>query len=140
MDKIIFWGVLIAFPLGQIIRPFGINILDILVLALGVLMLFGKNKFPDWYKYLLSFLVFGLFSFIVASFVYGFSFDSKAILYLVRLISYSTVGVYVSNHYKSKKDKEDLLNKLLQICFAVLIFGWIQYLFLPDVRFLKAVS
>ncbi|HLD92342.1 MAG TPA: O-antigen ligase family protein [Patescibacteria group bacterium] len=146
MDKIIFTFLLIAFPLGQLVK-FGIfNIFDVLVVILAILTLLKSIKYPNWYPYFLSFIFFGLFSWTVNIFIIKDPLVFKGLLYLIRLFSYSFVAVYVFNYLKSKHGlsirdkKEKIINSLLSVSIASTLFGWIQYLVLPDTRFLKDVG
>jgi len=146
MDKIIFTFLLIVFPLGQLVK-FGIfNIFDILAVMLAIFTLLKKPKYPNWYPYFLCFILFGLFSWTVNLFIIKDPLVFKGFLYLIRLFSYSFVAVYVFNFLKSKQGlsisdkKEKIINSLLSISIVSTLFGWIQYLILPDTRFLKAVG
>lgn len=129
MGKIIFTIILIVFPLGQLIKFGMFNLFDVLVLFLAIWTFLQKLKYPKWYKYFLSFILFSLFSLVVN---YKLT-EIKSILYLVRLLAYSFVAVYLFNFVKNKLL---IINYLLLISIASAILGWLQYLFLPDVRFL----
>ncbi|KKP40729.1 hypothetical protein A2130_04075 [Candidatus Woesebacteria bacterium GWC2_33_12] len=130
MDKIIFTAILIVFPFGQLVKWNGINLFDVLVLILAVLTFFKKAKYPKWYRYFIYFILAGLFSLVVN---YKLT-EIKSVLYLVRLLSYSYVAIYVANFVKKKLA---ISYWLLAVSVAGATFGWLQYLFLPDVRFLK---
>ena len=130
MVKIIFWAILIVFPFGQLLKWGGVNLFDVLICLLAIITIFKKPKYPSWYGYFLSFILFSFFS---LAFNYQLT-ELKSILYLVRLISYSFVAIYVSN---SRLSFRTITYYLLTITIATAIFGWLQYIFLPDVRFLK---
>ena len=129
MDKIIFFAILIIFPLGQITKLGFVNLIDVFVVILTLITILKKPKYPNWYKYFLTFILFCVFSLI---FNYQLT-ELKSILYLVRLISYSFIAVYVFNFYRKQ-----IINSYLLILSCVsATLGWLQYIFLPDVRFLK---
>lgn len=130
MVKIIFFTTLILFPFGQLFKYNLINIFDVFVVLLSIFVLIKKPSYPEWYKYFIYFLISCLFSLL---FNYSF-FELKSLLYLFRLITYSFVAVYVFNYIKDSKVLE---SKLLKLSVFSAVFGWIQYIILPDLTFLK---
>lgn len=130
MGKTIFTAILVVFPFGQLIKFGQINLFDVLVTLLSFWVLFQKPKYPNWYKYFISFILFCAFSLLIN---YQLT-ELKSILYLVRLVSYSFVAVYISNFFKKRNS---LFIILTSVAVFTAIFGWLQYLFIPDVRFLK---
>lgn len=138
MDKIIFYLILVLLPFGQLFKFGLVNIFDLAVLLLGFITLFQKPKFPSWYKYFFYFVLSCIFSLLVK---YQF-IDYKSVLYLVRLVSYSLVAVYVGSHANDKKYKvllgyQELNSKLVALSVVSAIFGWLQYIFWPDLTALK---
>jgi hypothetical protein len=79
-------------------------------------------------KILLVFLIMVFLSWMI-TFVEG-RFDFKAILYLARLISYVVFVFLVQKKLKNKSWLWRLVS------FNILLVGFLQYLFLPDLRFL----
>lgn len=78
-------------------------------------------------------ILLALISTIFVSWILAFTrgkFDSRAILYLARLISYI---VFVFLLQKKLKDKSWLWRL---VSFNILLLGFVQYLFLPDLRFM----
>lgn len=137
MDKIIFSTILILFPFGQLIKIGMFNIFDVSVLVLSIVLFLRRPKYPTWYKYFLTFSLFGLFSSVINYFIFGSDMFLKGLLYLVRLVSYSMVGVYTFNFLNSKSNSSSFLNKLLNVSIISAIFGWVQYIALPDTTWLK---
>lgn len=146
MDKIIFFTALIVFPFGQLFRISNplwggvINVFDALVFLLAIITLIKKPKFPDWYRYFFYFILFCIFSLL---FNYQLT-EFKSILYLIRLVSYSLVAVFIHNHinnkdkmYKQLLGGTEIENKLLWLSLFSAMFGWIQYLFWPDLTVLR---
>lgn len=129
MVKIIFATILILFPLGQLTKINGVNLIDVAVGLLAVITILKRPKYPEWFKYFLYFILFCLFG-LLANFSL---FTINSALYLVRLFAYSFVAVYVSNYVK---DKTAISHWLLAIGTASATLGWVQYLLLPDTRFL----
>lgn len=139
MDKAIFWAILIIFPLGQITKFGYFNLIDLLVFVLSILTLFKhkNNKYPVWFWSFLSFSLFGIFSWVVNFSNFNSYLSIKGLLYSLRIISYSLIAVFVFNNYKSQKDKFKLKRNLIYLGLASLLVGFIQYYFIPDLRFLK---
>lgn len=146
MDKIIFFTALIVFPFGQLFRISNplwggvINVFDALVFLLAIITLIKKPKFPDWYRYFFYFILFCIFSLL---FNYQLT-ELKSILYLIRLVSYSLIAVFIHNHinnkdkmYKQLLGGTEIENKLLWLSLFSAVFGWIQYLFWPDLTALR---
>ncbi|MFZ3301945.1 MAG: O-antigen ligase family protein [Microgenomates group bacterium] len=140
MDKIIFFTTLIIFPFGQLFKIGFTNLFDVSVVLLAIITLLQKPKFPNWYKYFIYFVLFCVFSIL---FNYQF-FEFKNVLYLFRLISYSLVAVFISNHINSKDNLfkqllggQEIESKLLWLSITAAVFGWIQYLIWLDLTALK---
>jgi len=139
MDKIIFTTILITFPLGQLIKFGMFNLFDVLIFVLAIWTFLQKPKYPKWFAYFLTFVLFGLFSWIFNYFVFNNILAFRGLLYLFRLLAYSYVAIYVSN-FLSKKKQISIPFILITVSVATAALGWIQYLFLPDVRFLKVLD
>ncbi len=129
MVKIIFATILILFPLGQLTKINGVNLIDVAVGLLAVITILKRPKYPEWFKYFLYFILFCVFGLLVN---YAL-FSIPSALYLVRLLAYSFVAVYVFNYVK---DKTAISHWLLAISTASAALGWAQYLLLPDTRFI----
>lgn len=129
MDKIIFATILILFPLGQLTKINGVNLIDIAVGLLAVITILKRPKYPEWFRYFIYFILFCLFGLVINFSLFTFS----SLLYLVRLFSYALVAVYVS---KFVKDKTAVGCWLLTISVTSAALGWAQYLLIPDTRFL----
>jgi hypothetical protein len=129
MDKIIFATILILFPLGQLTKINGVNLIDVAVGLLAVITILKKPKYPEWFKYFSYFILFCLFGLIINYSLFTFS----SFLYLARLFLYAIVAIYVFNFVK---DKTAVGRWLLAISIASASLGWVQYLLLPDTRFL----
>ncbi len=129
MDKIIFATILILFPLGQLTKINGINLIDISVGLLALFTILKTPKYPEWFRYFSYFVLFCVFG-LLANYPL---FTITSALYLFRLFAYSLVAVYVFNFVKNKTA---VGRWLLSISLASAVFGWLQYLFIPDTRFL----
>lgn len=129
MDKLIFLY-LIAFPFGKLLGPLP----DLVVFAIFI---FSIRK--NW-KNVNNFIVVCLFSLLFSLSFFNLGQIWTGIFYLVRLISYFSLSKIISIKFKTPKRKRLLLNSLIVAGFSVAIFGIIQYLFLPDLRSLKAVG
>jgi hypothetical protein len=129
MVKIIFATILILFPLGQLTKINGVNLIDVAVGLLAVVTIFKKPLYPEWFKYFSYFILFCLFGLLVNYPLFTFN----SFFYLVRLFSYALVAIYVFNFVN---DKTAVGRWLLAISIASAALGWLQYLFIPDTRFL----
>ncbi|MCX7928077.1 MAG: O-antigen ligase family protein [Patescibacteria group bacterium] len=139
---LLFYIVLI--PFGQLAR-FDIKVLnftipfifyDLVAVALLVIHLFYRTKLKV-NKQMFYFFLSALFSFLVNI---KFVFDQNTInstLYLLRLASWG--AIYSAASYVIGKNliKSDNLTKYLYYSiFAACLFGFFQYIFVPDLRFL----
>lgn len=127
-------SVFAVFPFGQILRIGNFLLLDLVVGVIAVYTLFFVRKYLSWYRYLLYFLSFALFSWFINLFLFKNAQILKSFLYLVRIFIYSLVPVFISSSYK---DRKVVLNSLLLVAVITALFGWVQYLFMPDLRSLK---
>ncbi len=131
MDRLIFLYLSI-FPLGKLtgVLP------DLLILLICVLFVF-KNKKLQISNMVLIFMYSLLFS---LSF-FNLSEIITGSLYLLRFTGYILFSQVILDEFgKSKIKKETLFNSLILIGVFIAVFGWIQYLFLPDIRALKTLG
>lgn len=135
VNKILIFLYFAFFPLGQIpgqISDFlfpnlpTLHISDIIVLTIALFNL----KYLKNIKFLVIILIFSLLINLPA---FGISTVLGA-LYLTRLLSFVILGFVVFFEFKSKKL---LINSLLLIAFVIALIGLVQYLLLPDTRFLR---
>jgi O-antigen ligase len=140
---------LVIFPFGQLLRiqfsilgkPLTLHLIDVVVglsLPFSLLNLLKVNKV---YKSMLAFLALCVFSLLV-SLAYFTPFDVLlGSFYLFRLFAYSTFFLLVWNMASSKPSYKNILFKgLLLVSIFTAIFGWIQYFWMPDLRFLKTLK
>jgi hypothetical protein len=112
------------FPFGQLFKfALGFHPTDIIILCIFLLGIISR-KIPK--KLVLLITILG-FSFIFGSTLLQLS-SLESILYLLRLVSYLYLGVVA---YQSNVE---LKKSLLVVGIFIGIFGWIQYLFWPDLR------
>lgn len=131
MDKIIFATILILFPLGQLTKINGVNLIDVAVGLLAVITILKKPNYPEWFKYFSYFILFCLFG-LVANYTL---FSVPSALYLIRLFAYSFIAIYISN-FRSDLQLNALRSTLITLAVVTASLGWVQYLLLPDTRFL----
>lgn len=133
---------LAVFPFGQLFR-INLNVFHTLVtlqpidIILGIALAYVLIKKYKWPKYFIYFLISSLFSFMLFSVFHPSKLLFTGFLYFVRLAANIGFFVFVANNFKTEKRKLNLLNCLLGVIVIVGIFGWLQYLLLPDLRFLK---
>jgi hypothetical protein len=136
MEQIILFAFLIIFPFGQIVKIGIINPLDIVVGVGAVYAIVKKLPKPHYFKYFENFLLVALFSWIVGIFIFGKTEVLIGLMYFLRLTAYFYFFIFVWNF----KDKKILLNSLLVVSVFSAIFGWIQYLWFPDLTSLKVLG
>jgi hypothetical protein len=135
---------LIAFPFGQLIRTdfsFGGRLIPIhpvdVFAGISISILFIRYDFSKYSKIFYPIFAVGLFSLLVS--LGSFSPTQVFIggLYLVRLFSYYCL--FLTTIYIVKKTNLDkkILRGLLAALIIVAAIGWLQYLFIPDLRWLK---
>lgn len=137
MDKALLFTSLVIFPFGQIAKFGSVSLLDVLAFLIFVYTLVKKSKIPSWYLYLLSFILFGFFSWSINAFILKSDILFKGLLYGIRLLIYSFIPIFISTFIKTKKDKVFILNSLLSVSIFTAIFGWIQYINWPNLVALK---
>lgn len=138
---------LALFPFGQlpglIIQeafsvPFRIHLTDIVVIiaALSFVIHIFNNKLtiPTWLISGCTFVIIGLVGIILSNLTLNISYTIEPILYGVRILGYILFIGFIAN---SKLRKNVLQNALLITITVSAIFGWIQYLFFPDLTALK---
>lgn len=130
-DKI-FLLYLALFPFGQLLHGYYLN--DLIVFVIAAL------SFPKLKGNFLSLLMIG-----VSSLIFSLSFfDLPSIvvgaLYFIRLVSYVCLYFFLNDNYSTEKSRENLISSLFVINIVILVFGFIQYFFIPDLRFLKSVG
>jgi preprotein translocase subunit SecG len=144
-NKIIEWLIfayLVLFPFGQLIRwklsiadySFPIHPTDFIVGIIFLVTHASRMKYPEVFKYIKAFSEIALFTLLISVFI----FKSPSIiiggLYLLRIYAYTFLMVAVWNVFNSPSMKDKLSKGIIAVCVAVGFFGWIQYLFYPDIR------
>jgi O-antigen ligase len=135
MANAIIFLYLVIFPFGQLfklvvpIQP--IDIISGLILAYVVVKRF------KWPRYIIYFLISSLFSYLLFAILHPSKLLFTGLLYFLRLTADLSFIPFIRNNYKTEKQRFNLLNQLLVVITVVGIFGWLQYLLLPDLRFLK---
>lgn len=143
-NKLLFLLFLI-FPFGQLFKfqllpAVNLHALDVVCVSLVTYFLLrrGNYKWPVFTRPLISFWVVAAFSLLVNAPKYDTIQILTGAFYLVRFIVYSSL--YFVTDRQIKKDKSlrpKIVNGLLVIGASISIFGFIQYLFYPDIRPLK---
>jgi len=136
---------LFLFPFGQLLKiGYRVNLgnLSDLVVLLTVLFYFFKTtKKPDMDKFVVYFLISGIFSLLISFSFFNFVSIGYGALYLLRLFSYYTLGVLVYNlKLLNKINQQFILYNLILASIVSALFGWIQYLFWPNLVFLKFLN
>ena len=135
MEQIILFTFLILFPFGQIIKIGIINPIDIVV-GIGAFWAIVKNyEKPKIFRHFKNFLYIALFTYLASIFVFNKVEVFYGLLYFARLASYFYFFILIWNFTKGKANNSNLLrNSALIVILISAIFGWIQYLILPDIK------
>jgi O-antigen ligase len=134
MDILIFLF-LIIFPFGQILRIGILQPLDVFVGLAAAYSIIKKQKVPEFFKYIRSFLFIAIASWVFSVFIFRQIEVLYGLLYLFRLAAYSYFGVYVWNFVREKAgNKKLLLDSLFSLSLISALFGWIQFLTIPDIK------
>jgi len=136
MDKAILFAFLILFPFGQLVKIGIINPIDLVVGAGALWAILKRYEKPKVFSYFQNFLWVAFFSWIVGAFAFQRVEVVVGLAYLIRIAAYFYFFVFASNF----KDRKLLLNSLLAVSIFSGIFGWIQYLWLPDLTSLKVLG
>ncbi|MBI4058682.1 O-antigen ligase family protein [Candidatus Microgenomates bacterium] len=150
MTRLLNWlllGYLALFPFGQLARlpitffdspEVSIYLTDLVVVLISVIYLIGiwqgKFKWPPLAGNILGFLLAALLSLSAASFWLGWRELFVSFLYLIRLASYILLYGTVYNLARNKPTRKTLLNSLILLGVVLAVFGWLQYIFLSDIR------
>ena len=146
IEKLVFLYLLL-FPFGQILAlrvvflgsSIRVHPVDVVVFFTLPILVLGKIGWPKFYKAAASLVLLAVFG-LVLSLV---EFDPKQVavgaLYGLRVVSY---GAFFAAIYKlvsaKNKYREILFNALIVVSLEVGVLGLLQYIFLPDLRFLYA--
>lgn len=122
---------LAVFPFGQL---FG-KTLDIVVGIIFLYTIAARLQFPKVSKYFKNFILTALFSFLLSLVIFKSNSVLIGGLYLLRLVIYCCFAVFCLNYTKGSTARKKLVfNSLILVSIASVVFGWIQYLFYPDLR------
>ncbi len=140
--KTLVTSLFIVFPFGQLTKipglPPGINLYfhDLIISLILVLWLFTKPKIKSHplIKPLIIFLTTCLISLIIATTKFSILKVLTSSLYLLRFAVYSTL-IFIFNDLKLKSSIQKLL---ITSSLTLAVFGLIQYLAIPDTRFLAS--
>lgn len=133
--------VFVLYPFGQLIRFKGVHPLEIILLILGILNiskikkvnLVGNSPFA-------SFMLVSLFSLFLSLSIFRLQEVLIGLAYLARLIAIFLFYLYIKRITRDQAKKKNILSSLLISGVCLAVFGWIQYLFFPDLRFMKVFS
>ncbi len=132
LTKILIFILFFILPFGQLERLPGLPLYlhDLVILMLIIINLkFIKFSRPVW-----LFIVACLLSLIVNFFRFPVQELLISSLYLVRWLAYACLLPLFKHH------KLDLRPWLKYLCLALAILGFLQYLFIPDTRFLASLN
>ncbi len=134
------------FALGQLLRinignNFSFPVIDLIAGIGAITFLLSNKAFYITRQNLLR-----LFFVIFYSLVFSLSFFTidkiySGALYFLRLLAYILFSNFVFNLVSLRpKLRNRLFHGLLFTIFTIVILGWIQYIFMPDLRFLSSLG
>lgn len=147
-NKLIFIYLAI-FPLGQLIRidvellglNFPLHLADIVAGLAAVMVIFRFVRTNPVFDKMLTFLLTAAFSLMFSLTLFSPVEVLGGSLYLIRLFAYGSLFLLACNiSVKKLRTKITLYNSLIVVSLFVGIFGWIQYFWVPDLRFLKYIG
>lgn len=133
---------LVVFPFGQLLRFnfefYGLKvILQPLDLVAGLsIPFFFKYVRPAIFRYISAFSFIAFFSLIFSLSLFEFKDVLVGSLYFLRFFAYTSFFL-LSYNLRKAGQKSKIFNSLILVGFFVAIFGWIQYIFYPDLRVLS---
>ena len=143
LQEIILFLFLVLFPFGQLLKvsfqPIDLVVglaffYTILRLRSRPPVIFSAKKFKA-FKVLTNFLLAASFSLLFSLSIFHTGQLIVGILYLIRLTFYIYFILFVYDYVRKSKTKKDLIfNGLILVCFFSALFGWLQYIWLPDFR------
>jgi len=145
VSKTLVFVYLVLFPFGQLLRfdtsfsgvHLTIHPIDIVVGLSIPFYVLGFIRVPSVYKQFLGFMSVATFSLVISLSAFDLLEVFVGSFYLIRLFAYSTFFLMVWNLVKKDLSyKRTLFYSLILVCVCCAIFGWIQYFWIPDLRFL----
>ena len=140
-DKALVFLFLVLFPFGQLLKInlYGLKILlvDVVAISCLVRVFCGQYKKTKIHSSFGGFLILSIFSLFVSTQFLSFGTILRGSFYLVRLVSYFALYLVSKKAVSEKSYKKNQLNSLLAVLAYVALFGWVQYLVIPDLTFLK---
>lgn len=142
---------LVFFPFGQLIgfifnifypdSP-TIHLTDVLIglTSFVTLVLYHRELLKlSWFRPFLNLSIVFFFGFIISALSFDIRFE-LGLLYLIRLISYLIFFASSYFVFENSKNKDLLINSIVLLGLSIAVFGFLQYLWLPDLRTLKLLE
>lgn len=132
----------IIFPYGQLLNikiklfsnELRVHLIDILASLSIPLVIIGKNKYPNYIKHFKAFIIVSLFSLVFSLIYFSFAKVLRGSLYLLRVLIYSFFSIMIWNYVRENKNRKLIFKGMIIATIFIGIFGWVQYLSLPDLR------
>ncbi len=146
LSKKLLFIFLVLYPFGVIVAlnikfsAFAVSLhpLDLVAGIFAIFFLLGFFEIPKVYNHILFFVLSGVLSSLISLSFLPLTEVLLGSLYLIRFFSYSTVFIVVVNLIRTKRLSRVLIfDSLILVSVVVAAFGWIQYFWQPDLRFLK---
>lgn len=155
--EILFYFLALIFPLGQFSRLFiGVNLpeevkiyfLDILVFMILLFWIiwhrFSRKRvcWPSFSKSLFGLFLGLFFSWLINLFNFSRTELLVGLAYLLRFFCYSFLAIILFdlNKFQSRINRDLIIRFYLWLGLSLSVLGLIQYLFIPDIRFLSPLG
>ncbi len=148
LQAIIIYTFFAIFSFGQLIRrdirflgtEFALHPVDLLAGVSIMVLLASREKLSILSTQVFSFFAACIFSLLLSMTIFSPTQVLIGSLFLVRLIAYYALFELSVILVKTKKIKKTITNLLISVSTVSAIFGWVQYLFFPDLRVLKYIG
>lgn len=142
ITQILIFAYLALFPFGQILsfatkifdNSIRVHPADIIAIALGASLLFGKYRKPEILGHIKNFIYALVFSLFFSLTIFEPRQILVGTLYFLRILGYSLLFLAVWNYLKTEKIKKLFFNSLIAVSLFISLFGFLQYFFYPDIR------
>jgi hypothetical protein len=135
LNSIFIFLFLALFPLGQIIRIWILQPIDVTIGVAAIYTIIKRLPRPPVFKYLENILFVASASWIFSLFIFHQVEVFYGVLYLFRVAAYFYFLIYVWNFAKiNGSNRKLLINSLLVVSVASAFFGWVQFVWVPSLR------
>jgi len=135
------FGVLLSLDINFFGLDLSIHPADIVALVIFGISLFIKKIRDEFISTVMPFAAFAAFTLLLALFKFSLNEIIFGLFYLVRFTAFASFIFFVKHLVKhSQKYKDTIFKSLIGVSVFTGIFGWVQYLWLPDLKTLNLLG